>query len=74
MDAEIDQLKTTLMGYLDDIGRDSARLHNHQVTREPGRASPKWKDELTSVIGAEAVADIAQNAPRGLQLSVVAIA
>lgn len=69
---EIDQLESKVKDYLDDLGKDVAKVNGFHCTRSEGRKNPKWKDELVGVIGAEAVAEIADNAPRGVKLTVVA--
>jgi hypothetical protein len=68
---EIGQLESQVEDYLDGLGRDSAKVNGYQCTREPGRVKVSWKDELISCVGAEAVNDIAENAPRGTKLVVV---
>ncbi|GAB5402807.1 MAG: hypothetical protein Aurels2KO_10380 [Aureliella sp.] len=71
-ESEIGQLESKVKDHLDSLGKDTAQINGFRCTREPGQVRPKWKDELTKVLGAEAIAEIVENTPPGTTLTVSA--
>jgi hypothetical protein len=70
LDTEIDQLADVIMSYLDDLERDTAKVHGYQIQVTDGRAYVSWKDEFVRVSGGDAAAVIAAAAPRSPKLTV----
>jgi hypothetical protein len=71
-ESEIGQIESSVKDHLDALGKDTAQINGFRCTRETGRVNPRWKDELTKVIGSEAINEIVENTPPGIKLTVSA--
>ena len=73
LEPNIEKAAADLTDYLKEQGKDSLRLHNHQITITDGRVNVKWKDELAKRIDAAEMAKITADTPKSKVLVIVAI-
>lgn len=67
---EIDQLADLVMSYLEELGKDSAKIHGFQVLVSGGNAHVAWAQEYVKLAGADAAAKLKADAPRQPKLTV----
>ncbi len=70
LEKELDILADRLLTYLDEIEKDSAKVHGYQLLVSEGNAYVKWADEYILVAGADAAARLKASAPRSPKLTV----